>query len=60
MKVNVGGATKVIQTVVRFGLTLYMLYRSYTETGIWTAAILFLLTVANEARPMLAERERGE
>jgi TRAP-type C4-dicarboxylate transport system permease large subunit len=49
--VNVG------QTVIRIGLTLFLLYRSYAETGPYTAIILFLLCAANELNAMIVKRK---
>lgn len=35
---------------IRFSLTALLLYGVYTETGIWTALLLFLIVTAIEVR----------
>ena len=43
---------KRIPTIIRWLLTLLILYGAYTETGIWTTLALFLWAVSSELNSM--------
>ena len=47
----------IISILVRISISLYMIYRAYTETGIWTALIFLCILVYIEAENVI-DRER--
>ena len=47
---------KKIPIIIRIILTLLMIYGAYTETGKWTASILFLIFIAIEINGHLIRR----
>lgn len=49
---------KWIVFIVRWILGLLLIYGAYTETGVWTAIILFLAMVGIEANTALHKRHR--
>jgi len=42
--------------LIRWALTLLLLYGAYTETGVWTLIVLALMSIDTEAR-IMARRE---
>ena len=45
-----------IQKIIRYALTLLIIYGAYTETGMWTALSLFLIFMSMEIHGYLMEK----
>ena len=46
----------MIQSIIRYVLTMALLYGAYTETGIWTTIALLLSVIGIEGNTTLIKR----
>ncbi len=49
---------KTMETILRFLLTVELLYLSYGETGIWTTLVLSLIVINNEIQAYVLSRNK--